>query len=350
MKIHYNMKKNYYGLVAFLALAFGALAFSACEKNDSDDESSAKVEVPDTYDDLAYFQESIVQVDSLDRLLYYSYGEELYPNDPGHLYIGVDNITEAKDYFLDWIAPDVEMLQEGDAITCSLTDEEGNPQGMVYFTPGTGSTVADVVVSNGTRIRYFYKLSFILNSAWPYNSAESKWKKFDIVKNVTIYINKYLTDVDRKLNYVCIRESGNGVKPMFVTVTHDDSWKPGPITANFYKNDWGLINFSAFVPSLGKAKTISKILQKDWHLFMAVSKEADFGNIYKGCWIDHEHNSGSHFYDYVYYDRNPDDEKTWKYGAKKDEKVNCLWLFKIDWLDDSEIYDGVDVKPEHPVM
>ena len=41
--------------------------------------------------------------------------------------------------------------------------KEGNEQGTVYLIPGTGSTVAEVIVSSEVRIKYFNKLSFILD-------------------------------------------------------------------------------------------------------------------------------------------------------------------------------------------
>ena len=313
--------KHIHTFIAASLLAFGALAFYSCSKNNADIIDPE----PTAFDDLAFFQESIVDMDEDGQFLHYSYGQVLYPGDPEHLYIGVENIAEAREYFLSWFAPDVEMREEGDAISCSLTDEEGNAQGTVYFTPGTGSTVADVLVSNGTRIRYFDKLTFILNSAWPYNSAESKYKKFDIVKNITIRY-KVIVEEEETHTYVCVREASNGVMPMFVSIGRSTQADLGVSLFEKFRR-------TAFVPSLGKAQTIGSIMQKDWHLWNKVFAEAGLRDPNSGLWIDHSHMSGVHFYDFIYlYDNKV-------LGERVGEGVHA-WLLKIDWIEDSQLHDG----------
>ena len=335
------MKKTLYILVGLLALAFSALSFGACEKNDPEDESSMLIEVPGTVDDLSYFQNAIAP--SYEGGYYYAYGEALYPNDPEHLYIGVNNIAEAKEFFMGWMAPDVEKLEDGDAITCSLSDEEGNAQGIVYFIPGSGSTVADVVVSNGTRIRYFNKITFLLNSAWPYNSADSKWKKFDVVKKVQadkdtqFHFGYYQGDCI--LDLVCVHEAGNGVKPLFIAIGKGTGRKCGDSVTGM---EFDQFRASGYMPNLEKAQEISKILRKDWNLFSAVFKSIDI-NLGEPCWIDHTHRSGVLFYDYVYLHNNPDELKTFMYGAKAGGKGNHF-LYAIDWYGDSEMKDGITLE------
>ena len=310
-------------ITALLLMVFGALAFYSCSKNDPD------VPNPDSkqtsFDDLDYFLNSIMDRNPEGQFLHYTFGEAIYPNDPEHLYVGVDNIAQAREHFLSWFAPDVEKREEGNAITCSLTDKEGNAQGIVYFTPGTGSKVADVTVSNDTRIRNFSKLSFILNSAWPFNSADSKWKKFDIVKNVDL---KEISGMTGKFNMVCIREAGNGVKPMFVAIP---KYKRPCDTADHQD-----IYKSKYCPSLGKAQTIGSIIQKDKNLWEKVFEEAGLAHPNSAAWIDHTHLNGVQFWDYIYLYSNE------YYGDRQTQKAKDgrNFLLKIDWVDDGDIHDG----------
>ncbi|MCR5828648.1 MAG: hypothetical protein K6G53_09590, partial [Bacteroidales bacterium] len=150
-------------LTAFLLLAISAVTFSSCNKEDNPSEET----LLETYDDLRYFQDCIVNVDSTGAFRYYAYGTPLYEDEPEHLYVGVDNIAQADSIFRTWLAPDVNISESGSKLTCSFTDEEGKAQGAVSFTPGEGADVAVVTASEGTEILYFSKLTFLLNSAWP---------------------------------------------------------------------------------------------------------------------------------------------------------------------------------------
>ena len=148
-------------------IAFAFLFLSACSKDDDRTLDS------DSYDDLSYFMGSIVKYDSSEEFQHFLYGKILYPNDPEHLYISVANLTQAKEIFLNWIAPDVKVSQEGDALTCPLTAKDGTPQLTVCFTPGRGVDIAEVTFSGNAPLKYFSKLTFLLDSAWPYNSDDT---------------------------------------------------------------------------------------------------------------------------------------------------------------------------------
>ena len=312
-------------ITVLLLLAFSALAFNACDKDDDPDEIS-ELEV---YDDLSYFQNSIVDVDSLGTFRYYAYGEPLYPNEPDHLYVGVENIQEAADIFRLWLAPDVKVDESNGKLTCALTDEEGKAQGTVWFTPGEGAEVAEVTASADTKLLHFSRLTFLLNSAWPFNSAKSRWHKFDIIRNVTPKgIKGDLPSEDRVLDWVCIRESGNGVKPMFCAVTKNNGM-------NCNSPNHTDVKESSYCPGIEKAKAIGSILQKDWDLFKEVFKEAG-GDVTYDCWIDHTHSNFWKYWDYIYYGtNNVYGRKSWGDGS--------VWLLKIDWIDDDKMYDGASI-------
>ena len=127
------------------------------------------------YDDLDYFQNAIIAVDSAGTMLCRNYGEVLYANEPDHLYIGVKDLTEAETIFRRWIAPDVELsttIPTTSGLTCPLTDANGKPQGTIYFTPGTErKIVAEVTASSDTPLKHFKKITFLLNAAWPLQTS-----------------------------------------------------------------------------------------------------------------------------------------------------------------------------------
>ena len=129
----------------FAALLFGVLisvSFAACSDNDDNNGGGEKPDPEENevaYDDLSYFQNAIIEVDSLGNFLERTCGEVLNVNEPHHLYVGVESFDEAKQKFLLWLAPDVTVTPTGNNLTAQLTDEEGHAQGTVYFTAASAS-------------------------------------------------------------------------------------------------------------------------------------------------------------------------------------------------------------------
>ena len=183
-------------LLAGLFVLAGAAGFTAC--SDNDDDKGKTPETPETptepkkqiaYDDLAYFQNSIVRVDSLGQFLERYYGEPLYENDTTNVYVGVENLAEAREIFDGIMAPDVvvsPLTPNTTDVTVALTDEDGKPQGEVYFRAGTdGTTIAEVTTTGP--LRHFSKVIFIPNSAWPHNVQQGKYVKGEIVTTEVAY-------------------------------------------------------------------------------------------------------------------------------------------------------------------
>ena len=145
------MKTIAKSLAALLLISFAVVIFNSCNKDKT--ETPERIEI-NTYDDLDYFQNSIVRIDSLHNFLYRAYGMPLDADDTSHLYIGVENLEEAKDIFMNWIAPDVVITENSDNLTCPLTDENGLSQGTVFFRPvGLNGHVAEVSVSDSLQGR-----------------------------------------------------------------------------------------------------------------------------------------------------------------------------------------------------
>ena len=319
-----------------LMMTFAVALFQSCNKQDPEPPAT---DVNTNFDDLSYFQNCIIRVDSLGNFKYRAYGELLDDNDTTHLFIGVDELAQAEQFFREWIAPDVKISEDNGNLTCPLTDEDGNAQGTVYFRPASGSgLIAEVTASDDTRLLYFRRVTFMHNDDWPLVAPESRWHKFDIVHDLDISIKDRLWDEDHHLNWVCVRESGNGVPPMFCAVTTQAY--PNTNEAGSHDYDYEQIVKSMFVPRMGNAQTIGNILQADWELFKEVFHEANgVDNLHRGMWIDDHHDDWYivievHYDEVFYYKDNG------HYGERGDAHY---YLFKINWVDDEDIYDGASI-------
>ena len=319
-----------------LLMTLVATSFQSCKKQ----EPPKTIEIT-TFDDLKYFQDCIIRVDSLGNFMYRSYGELLNANDTAHLFIGVDSLAQAERFFREWIAPDVEIKEDHGNLICPLTDEDGNPQGTVYFRPtSSNGYIAEVSASDDTHLLYFRKITFMHNSVWPLAAPESKWHKFDIVHNLDISIKEHLHDADKSLNWVCVRESGNGVPPMFCTVLNDDYRLIG-IGTDLEDTDHYSIRVSKFCPALGTAKNIGNMLQPDWDLFRAVFQEATGNdNLGNALWVNEVHCPFPYlrvYYSLFFYSSN------YTYG---ETQTAAQFLLRIEWVADEDIYDGATI-PDH---
>lgn len=317
-----------------LLMLSAAPIITACsddDDNNNNTDSPAQAETS-AYDDLDYFQNAICWIDSLGQLATYRIGEALYESEPEHLYIGVDDIEEAARWFRNWIAPDVKLADITPTVTdltAQLTDTLGRAQGSLYFKAGSGSTVAEVTYSPETQLKYIDRITFLLNSAWPFNSNSNQWKKGDIMRMYISgdpagfgYYNNYgLGSNDNPLNWVLIREGGNGVKPMWCAITNHE----------YYVYDNKVKENFKYVPWLSEAKTISDILRSDYSYFISKFKEAGCGELTytDSYWLrDREWSwSGMDWYQEVMLYSSPD---YYHHGGKDYNR----FLLKIDWLED----------------
>lgn len=319
-----------------LLMTFAVASFQSCKK---DQEPPETIEIT-TFDDLKYFQNCIIRVDSLGNFEYRALGKPLNANDTAHLFIGVDSLAQAERFFREWIAPDVVITEDHGNLTCPLTDKDGNAQGTVYFMPTSGNGhIAEVSASDDTRLLYFRKITFMHNDHWPLAAPESKWHKFDIVHNLNLpaSINDHLQNEDKSLNWVCVRESGNGILPIFCTVTNmeyillseDGIEDPNHMDI---RNSW-------FCPAVNGAQSIGKMLQPDWDLFRAVFQEANGGDhLGEALWINETHISWlERYYSVIFYKNN------YMYGKCGG---TARFLLRIEWVDDEDIYDGATI-PDH---
>jgi len=338
--IHYF--KNSLKALAFVCCGLLLSAgFAACsDSNDDNSNSQGGNEQPQkeeaiTYDDLSYFQNSIIEVDENDNIVAQYVGTVLFEDDPQHLYIGVDTYEEAEAMFRQWIAPDV-TLPATAPLTAQLTDTLGKAQGSVTFTKSTeNGAVAEVTASAGTQLKHFNKVSFLLNSAWPHNAASPIHHVGDVipVKLIGSTFSR-LTDDDHKLNFVCIQEERNGQKPIFVAITRHGYDRGAAVTMVRFH----LLSTSTYSPNLARATAISEILRTRWDGFCVYFDRAKCGSLRNdGFWINYIHSNILFEYDeYMYFQSGA------HYGAtnmigKDDRDIQLPFLLKIDWLSDAEV-------------
>lgn len=273
-------------LLAGLMALTGAAGFTACSDSD-DDKNNGSSGGSDSkevlFNDLLWFQNCIVRVDSLGQFVSRNYGEPLYDNDTTNVYIGVETLEEARQLFDTWIAPDAKVTATPSStdVTVTLTDKDGKSQGEVYFKAvDGGATIAEVTTT--AAVRHFRKVSFIPNSAWPTNVQEGKFIKGVVYKmdvRVSIMHSGIHEDVKIKyetMNMVCIRSQGNGVPPMLVAIGKE---KESNGDALKFEN----LEYTDMI-SESDAITASQILQNDWDLFAGVFDEAGNGPLLRNEW------------------------------------------------------------------
>ena len=330
------MKANMKSIVWILALIV-AIGFTACSDDDKDNGSGGGNEQPESetvevYDDLDYFQNCIIEIDSVGEMMCRIYGELLDDSDPYHLYIGVDDLAEAEKMFRQWIAPDIQLsttIPTTSGLTCPLTDEQGRSQGTVYFMPGSGTSVAEVTASSDTDLKHFNRITFLLNSAWPVNA--SIYGKFDLGDVITHTMHgaktSYLYEQDWTLQWVCIRRSSNGVKPMFCS-TSNREYTREKVLNHLRKLE--------YVPGTGTSEYISEILSSASNYWEAVFNAAinqSIGSMQ--YWIDRTGDAGLTLYAMNYMTG-----KAEKYWSEQKKYI----LFKIDWLDDDALITALSAK------
>ena len=320
----------------FFPFVFLSMIIASCSSDPSDPSDPSEEEgisgsgnptgrVVVDFDDLSYFQNSITEVDSKGEFLNRPIGYIAHDDTPQELYIGVESLDEAKSMFHEWLAPDVQVKSTAVELSAKLTDVDGNAQGTIFFKYSQGSShIADVKFSADTNLRYFNSLSFVSNSTWSANDGAKKFHKGDVITHVPNPNYVTLNDADKKLKWICIRESGNGIKPIFCTVT-SDKYESGSELYNSIKN-------SMYCAKEPQAMLISNTLRSNWDFWNPIFTEQGIPlDRDENYWIDMtQQDFGALYYETINLPSGV------MYGFP--EKIRKPFLLKIDWLDDDEIY------------
>lgn len=255
-----------------MAVALCATTITSCSPDEdiTPEEPQYHGEVT-AYSQVKYLQNNIVEVDSLGNFEQRVNGAPLNPADTTELYIGVDDLAAAAEMFQGWLSPDTEVNLSAPStidMEAGLKDESGQLQETVYFkVVDEAPTLAEVTFAKGTVMKHVSKIIFIKESAWPEND-ESKYLIGDILYDYPWWSS------GNRYNMVCIRESKKGVSGLFLYI--DDS------TIGMSRMWEGRF------ASRSLAQEASKILMKDWDMFVAFFDEAGEGKLKKGqyYWYD----------------------------------------------------------------
>ena len=243
-------------------MAFAALAMTGCSNDDNETEQPDIPERQDVtaFDDLEFFQTYFVNVDSLGNFVSRSIGIPLpvYDEDTTHIFIGVENMEEALTYLEDCLPPvdEIRPLMNGNyPYTYTLTDEKGTSQGTISFAPSTEPGFVADITTDLPGLRHFKKVTFVQNDSWPVDFTEGQYH-FGDVRTFVIYwdSDSWLEEEthNKIIDFVCIREKGRGVNPLYVTITPNELHPLKPI-------DRGLLR-SEYCPGDCKARMIYRII------------------------------------------------------------------------------------------
>ena len=264
-------KNNFYLMVAASAM-LAAMTLTGCSVDDNPVvETQPTVETIEgidieAYDGLAELQEALVATDSLGNFVSRNVGKPLDEADTTVVSIGVKTVEEARQMFETWLSEDTEVQEWApNTLTATLTDEEGQKQGEVYFTPsGTPGELASVTFSDDLDIRHVSEVKFIPEQLWPNNAAaKSPYKLLEVVKQSELvprewlsvyfdYHNEYYNELETMtVPKICIREATPSVKGILVWV--------GKECFAHYFDDKDYIHQWA---TLSQAKEVANILNK----------------------------------------------------------------------------------------
>ncbi len=176
-----------------LLIALG-LTLAACSDDDNGSTPSPEPDVENlkTQNDVDFFTEAFIESDSLGRFQERVNGRPLpsISADTTLLFLGVENVKQARSKFLSWLPADAQKVEKDDQVIFYPTDTLGRSQGTITFTPysSDGMDLARVVISDDCPIRrdWISAVRFISKTAWPDN-AVSIYEVGDVVKNVTLY-------------------------------------------------------------------------------------------------------------------------------------------------------------------
>ena len=224
----------------------------------------------EAYDGLAELQEALVATDSLGNFVSRNVGKPLDEADTTVVSIGVKTVEDAREMFETWLSEDTEVQEWApNTLTATLTDEDGQKQGEVYFTPsGIPSELASVTFSDDLDIRHVSEVKFIPEQLWPNNAAaKSPYKLLEVVEQSEFlpyywftsrkdftggyYAYHYNEFVTYTVPKVCIREATPSVKGILV-------WVGAECLAHYF-DDKDIIHQWA---TLSQAKEVANILNK----------------------------------------------------------------------------------------
>ena len=346
-------------LISIVAAMMIMIVPTSCDKDDANiptDNAESDSLIITTYNDLSFFQSAIIEIDEEGNEVQRNVGSVLNTNEPMHLFVGADSIEEARDRFLEWIAPDSKITEREGNLDVELTDEDDNSQGTIYFRIGTSDNhIAEVTASETTELKHFSQITFLDrdDAAWPRLLSGKKYAVGDIVYMKPKGISDYLSKEDKGLYFICIREQDNDQPGIWCAFTsakfqshhpyNEGPLGPGHSTLSDVENeDFKAIRTSKYCPGEQKALMYAKIFNANLSFFraclMVYGGQYHITPIHDGsmCWYDHTHGGMRKYYDAIQYTSG------FHYGEYS-KSVYYQFLLKVDWLTDDKIENNAEI-------
>lgn len=179
------MKKNW--IYLFLFMTFAVMPLTSCDNDDDNgtpevfnhDPESDDDQIPVTgYDALGWLQGNIVVVDENNEVIRRIYGKPLDESQPDVISVPVEDLEDAKETFLGWVAPEKSATEVEGGYDYNLTDAEGKAQGSVSFraVEGEEGVIARMSVAEGTDLKKVSEVKFIDTDLWPENAAVQPYR------------------------------------------------------------------------------------------------------------------------------------------------------------------------------
>ena len=259
--------KKVFEIKLLLVLAFLLPSvFISCSDDDTPAETTERVVIEDVdiataLNHLDYLQSQFVKLDENGKLANRYMGKPLNPADNTILYIGVNDLNEAKSLFKSWIIDSENIYELGDVMKASFKDYDGT----FDFTPSNqvtsyGQEVAKAVC-NGIEMEYVSEVVFVTIDSWPEN-AESIYKYGDVVKN------------HKGNDWVCVREAKAG-QCGYLFSKSSKTYESGNIS-RFYAD---------YIPEEGAAKSFVSYLSENWEKHKKTINDSKVVSISQDEWF-----------------------------------------------------------------
>ena len=305
------MKKSLFYL--FMLMAVAVMPLTSCEKNNDEPDGEEEQYDPTSdddqrdfsgYDALEWLQGSIVVVNSDNEVIRRIIGKPLDESQPTIISIPVNDLADAEDLFLSWVAPTKEATKVDGGYDYSLTDAEGKDQGSVSFRSAQGESgvLARMDVAEGTDLKQVSEVNFIEADLWPENTDETIYRSGQIYWRHG-YKLKWSQDgwerpyLDKKpettlLRFYCIQGYDTSNEAILVWLCPDDGESLNHPKLDAYA-EWTNTKYlpTDYLPSLAEAQKVLDFYNANGDKWDAMLEEMD--EEHKALWSPQYFSYGS---------------------------------------------------------
>ena len=285
------MKKNW--IYLFLFMAFAVMPLTSCdndddpkieEKKEHDPESDADQIPLAGYDALEWLQGNIVVVGENNEVVRRIYGEPLDESQPTVISVPVEDLNEAKETFLGWVAPEKSATEVEGGYDYNLTDAEGKAQGSVSFraVEGEEGVIARMSVAEGTDLKLVSEVKFIDADLWPENASVPVYQTGHIYsletyvysytyKKLSQYVSGYSSEAKKSWEeFYCIQGNMDSKEAILIWLSPES--EKMHTEPKWYGRSWAYLHF----PTVPEAEKVLDFFNKNkakWDNMLKVMDE-----------------------------------------------------------------------------